>query len=201
MTNQRKGETAHDHDWNSAAYVQHWVSRDDGRQDDRQPLVRQTVVAIPHPHDASINVLDIGAGYGILSAEVLRVFPNAKVTLQDISAPMFDHARQRLAPDLARVSFVNTDFSAPKWTGPLGGPFDVAVSAIAIHNLYDDGLIASVYKDVRGLMAPGGVFLNLDYAEQAGGLQAQLDWLREAGFSRVDHERATDRVTLLKAYV
>jgi len=200
MTNQRRGETADEHDWHSPDYVRYWVTRDDGRQADRQPLVKQAIDAIPHPNDAPIRVLDIGAGYGILSAEVLRRFPNARVTLQDISEAMFDHARERLAVHAGRVGFVVSDFSKPDWTEALDGGYDVALSSIAIHNLYDDGLIATVYRQVCDLLNPGGAFLNLDYAGQAGGLQAHLDWLREAGFTKVEHAPATDRITLLAGY-
>ncbi len=200
MTSQQQGRTAHHHDWSSQEYVQSWVSRDDVRQAERLPMIRDTVAMIPHPRHQAIRVLDVGAGYGILSGEVLREFPNAHVTLQDVSEPMFEHARQRLADYAGRTSFITSDFSKPGWTAPLDKPYDVVVSAIAIHNLYNDELISNVYRDVCSMLNEGGVFLNLDYAKQAGGLEAQLEWLRRAGFSRVEHTPKTDRVTLLAGY-
>jgi trans-aconitate methyltransferase len=44
-----------------------------------------------------IRALDIGAGYSVLTEEVLRAFPKAQVTWQDYSQPMQDHARTRLS--------------------------------------------------------------------------------------------------------
>ena len=42
-------------------------------------------------------VLDIGAGTGLLSAFLLEKYPDARLTLMDISANMLDLARKRLA--------------------------------------------------------------------------------------------------------
>lgn len=207
MTTSGSGHTpsqhAHDHDdparWQQPAFVQEWVDRDDGRRDEREPMIKETIEAIPFEQGASINVLDIGAGYGILSREVLENFPNAHVTLQDVSEPMFDHARKRLESHSDRASYVQSDFSQRDWASKLGGPFHVAVSAIAIHNMYDDGLIASVYKDIHDILEENGVFVNLDYAAQAGGVESHVTWLKEAGFKNVEAVLVNARVARLIA--
>ncbi len=46
------------------------------------------------PPDA--RILDLGAGTGLLSAAVRRVLPGARLTLMDASAPMLDVARHRI---------------------------------------------------------------------------------------------------------
>lgn len=186
--------------WQKQGFVDAWVTRDDGRQDERQPMIQDAIALLPFDKSATIKVLDVGAGYGILSAELFRNFPNASVTLQDVSEPMFAYARQRLADHSNQLTFVQSDFSQESWAADLAGPFDVTMSAIAIHNLYDDGGISRVYKDVCGLLSDTGVFVNLDYAGQAGGVDAHIAWLKEAGFARVQCTPATDRVSLLSAY-
>ncbi len=198
----REGAERHNESdqWQEAEFVQNWVTRDDGRMDERQPMVHDAIALVPFEEDAAIRVLDVGAGYGLVTAEVLRRFENAQVTLQDVSEPMFSHARQRLAQDASRLTFALSDFSAKGWTQGLQPPFDLVVSAIAIHNLYDDGLIATVYKDIHGMLADNGAFVNLDYAGQSGGVEAHIEWLREAGFPRVDSTPITDRIALLAGY-
>ena len=141
----------------------------------------------------------MGSGYGLLSGHLLAKFPNAHVTLQDISEPMFGHAKERLAAYADRTSYVKSDFSQRGWASALGGPFDFVMSAIAIHNMYDDGLIASIYKDIHDLIADGGMFANLDYAAQAGGVEMHVQWLKEAGFPTVEAVEINDRTVLLKA--
>ena len=83
--------------WREQEFVDNWVTRDDGRQDQRGPMMEAAVSAAPFPTEQAIKVLDVGAGYGLLTKHLLERYPNAKVTLQDVSEPMFNHAKQRLA--------------------------------------------------------------------------------------------------------
>src|SRR5713226_10173058 len=78
------------------------------------------------------------------------------------------------------------DLSNVQWTAKVGGPFDLAVSAIAIHNLRDHGLIAACYRVVHSVLKPGAMFLDSDLVSFSGGLDAHLEWMRQAGFSRVE---------------
>ena len=50
---------------------------------------------IPHDNQANLKVLDIGAGTGLLSGLVSAAFPNAAITLTDISSEMLGKARER----------------------------------------------------------------------------------------------------------
>ena len=60
-------------------------------------------------------MLDVGAGYGVVTEEVLRAFPEARVTWQDYSQPMREHAQQRLAKHAARLDYVLSDLAGPGW--------------------------------------------------------------------------------------
>jgi ubiquinone/menaquinone biosynthesis C-methylase UbiE len=206
MTNQpqgpARGAARHDEGdaWQEQDFVDKWVTRDGDRQDKRVPMIQDFLMLAPFEDGAAISVLDVGAGYGLVSSEVLKRYDKAEMTLQDISEPMFGYARKKLADHESQLSFVLSDFSDADWSEALGGPFDLVVSAYAVHNLYDDGKISSVYADVYRLLKPGGAFLNLDYAPQAGGNEAHIKWLRDAGFDRVECTQATDRISKLAAY-
>ena len=136
------------------------------------------------PNDAELEVLDVGAGYGVVSEEVLRAFPAARITLQDYSQPMLDRARQRLADHSNRLRYLLCDLTDPSWPGQAGGPFDLVVSAIALHNLADRQKIFACYRAIHGLLKPGGCFLNLDRFVE--GIAQHLAALRDAGFDRVE---------------
>jgi ubiquinone/menaquinone biosynthesis C-methylase UbiE len=140
--------------------------------------------AAPLPRDAALEVLDVGAGYGVVSEEVLQAFPAARITLQDYSQPMLDRARQRLAGHSDRLHYVLCDLADPSWPLQVGGPFDLAVSAIAIHNLRGPAKIYASYRAIRDLLKPGGYFLNCDRFVQ--GVQPHVAALRESGFDRVE---------------
>ncbi|HEX5607163.1 MAG TPA: class I SAM-dependent methyltransferase [Candidatus Binatia bacterium] len=50
---------------------------------------------IPHPIDAAIRLLDIGAGYGALATAVLLERPNSVVICLDASEAMLKLGRER----------------------------------------------------------------------------------------------------------
>jgi SAM-dependent methyltransferase len=176
-----------EHDWHSRAYVDQWIARDVTRDDERRPLLRQMLRLAPFSKDSAIKVLDVGAGYGVVSEEVIRAFPNALVTLQDYSEPMFDHARRRLGADNAHVSYVQADLCDPDWTARVGGPFDLVVSGLAIHNLGEQSLMKAAYRAIFGLLRPAGLLLDYDlFGLVTDGVAAHSGWLREAGFARTE---------------
>src|SRR5215472_395211 len=153
------------HNWQSADYVSGWIEHDVARDPERRPMLRQMLASAPFPRDAELAVLDVGAGYGVVTDEVLAAFPRARVTLQDYSPAMLDQARRRLADRADRLSYVLCDLFDPAWPQSVGGPFDLAVSAIVLHNL-------------------GGCFLNYD--RFVDGVEGHMTKLQAAGFGGVE---------------
>jgi ubiquinone/menaquinone biosynthesis C-methylase UbiE len=176
-----------EHDWHSSDYVDWWITRDLSRDAERRQRLRDM---LSHAHlaaEAEFSVLDVGGGYGVVSEEVLAAFPRARVTLQDYSEPMLGEARQRLASHSGRTGFVLADLTDPNWTGGTGGPFDLAVSAIAIHNLRDMNAIAECYRGIARVLKPGGLFLDYDlFFDHTGGLPRHTELLKAAGFAEVE---------------
>jgi tRNA (cmo5U34)-methyltransferase len=152
------------------------------------------------------RVLDLGSGNGRLLAMVLDRLPDATGVAVDFSAEMLRHLHARFDAD-PRVDVVAHDLSTPL---PDLGRFDAVVSSFAIHHV-DDGRKAELYGEVAGLLAPGGVFLNLEHVASAtpalhrwfldalgvapedddpsnklAPVGPQLQWLRVAGLTDVD---------------
>jgi ubiquinone/menaquinone biosynthesis C-methylase UbiE len=172
------------HDWHSADYVAGWIDHDIARDPERRPLLRKMLLSASFQSDAELDVLDVGAGYGVVTQEVLAAFPEARVTLQDYSPEMLNQARRRLVGHADRLSYVVADLMDPTWPKQAGGPFDLVVSAIVLHNLGSRENIFGCYPAIYGLLAPGGFFLNCD--RFADGVDEHLTALRDAGFGRVE---------------
>ena len=68
-------------------------------------LRRKLVSSLPFESEDSFRVLDLGAGGGALSREILTNFPNAQIVCQDFSEVMLGHARQRLIKITNRSCF------------------------------------------------------------------------------------------------
>ena len=75
-------------------------------------------------------ILDIGAGTGLLTALLLEKYPAANVTLLDIAEKMLAVARERFS-GRENVCFRAGDYAQVD----LGGPYDLACSALSIHHL------------------------------------------------------------------
>jgi SAM-dependent methyltransferase len=192
--NQDHGHSHHDrghdhghapHDWHSKTYVEGWIKRDATRDEERRPRIRQMIAMALLPRDADLAVLDVGAGYGFVTEEVLHAFPNARVTLQDFSELMLAHARDLLAKAAGQLTYVQCDLTDPTWIDRVGGPFDLIVSAIAIHNLRNMKAIATCYRGIAQLLKPGAPFLDCDHFQLSGGIESHIALMQEAGMTRV----------------
>ncbi len=172
------------HDWHSREYVTEWIEHDQTRDPVRRPRLREMLAAAPFGAEQGFSVLDVGAGFGAVTEELLGLYPRGQVTLQDYSEPMLAAARQRLAAHAAQLKFVVCDLTDPAWPEAVGGPFDLAVSAIVLHNLQDDAKIFACYRAIGGLLKPGSWFL--DYDLFFNGVESHLRALSEAGFARVE---------------
>jgi trans-aconitate methyltransferase len=184
MPSEAKAFRPFPHDWQSTDYVAGWIDHDVTRDPERRPLLRRMLSSVPFSPDAELEVLDVGAGYGVVTEEVLAAFPAARVTLQDYSQAMLDQAHRRLASHADRLSYVLADLMDPAWPQRVGGPFDLAVSAIVLHNLGSREKIFACYPAIHGLLRPGGYFLNCD--RFVDGADRHLTALRDAGFGRVE---------------
>jgi cyclopropane fatty-acyl-phospholipid synthase-like methyltransferase len=171
------------HDWSSPEYVSDWAKRQDTREADRQEVFRLMAKTLPYEKDAAIRILDIGAGYGALTQFMLNYFPNATAVCHDGSEEMAKLGRKRMAALKKRVKYVLTDLSKPGWSKKIDGPFEAAVSSIAIHNVRSHQIIRSIYTEIPSLLIPGGCFLNFDRMTPSA--NQQLKWLKEAGFENV----------------
>jgi SAM-dependent methyltransferase len=148
--------------------------------------------------------IDLGTGDGRLLALVRSRYPGAEAIGLDASTPMLDRATERFDGD-SQVKLLKHDL---RDSLPFTGTVDVVASGLAIHHL-EDGRKRELFGEVHGLLAPGGVFANLDLVRPASerlherfrheigrieddptdrlaGLAEQMSWLREAGFAEVE---------------
>lgn len=115
------------------------------------------------------RVLDLGCGDGILGRMVLERYPGARVWFADFSEPMLAAAREKLG-GTTRARVVAADFGSAEWAAAVGEgvPFDAVLSGFAIHHQPHDRKRA-LYGEIYGVLADGGLFLNLDHVKSSTG--------------------------------
>jgi SAM-dependent methyltransferase len=153
------------------------------------------------------RVLDLGCGDGKVVGRVVDAYPTVDAIACDFSPEMLGRARERFAaaPNVEVVEHNLDDPLPPGW-----GVFDAVVSAFAIHHVVDARKRA-LYGEVFDHLAPGGIFCNLEHvasptpelheaflrsigqtladddpSNKLAPTEAQLGWLRAAGFEQVD---------------
>ena len=143
---------------------------------------------------APLRVLDLGAGTGLFGYLVTTRHPEARLHLVDASEGMLEEARRRFA-DNGSVSYALGDMA----TADLGGPWDLVISALAIHHL-DDGAKQALFRRIRQALRPGGLFVN---AEQVLGPTRETEaryarlWLaqvRARGVPEIEIAKAQERM-------
>ncbi|MFC3501345.1 class I SAM-dependent methyltransferase [Micromonospora krabiensis] len=113
------------------------------------------------------EVLDLGAGTGLLSLLLAAAVPGIRLTLVDAAPAMLAVAADHLGAWGVPHRTVRADLADPLPPGR----YDAVVSALAIHHLDDTGKRA-LYRRLPAHLRPGGVFVN---AEQVAGPTPGLD--------------------------
>ena len=139
--------------------------------------------------DASARtILELGIGTGETAKRVLDAHPDARLTAIDSSPEMVERARA-VVPQ--------ADLRVARLEDPLpDGPFDVIVSALAVHHLDGPGK-EDLFRRVAAALEPGGVFVLADVVvpedeadvitpidgvyDRPDRVDDQLRWLRDAG--------------------
>jgi tRNA (cmo5U34)-methyltransferase len=131
-------------------------------------------------------VLELGVGTGETARRVRALHPKASWTGIDASGAMLGRARQTL-PD--------ADLRESRLEDPLpSGPFDLVVSALAVHHLPPDAK-RDLFSRVADVLHPGGVFVLGDVVvpERQEDAQIEIDWVVDLP------DRADDQLAWLDA--
>ena len=114
--------------------------------------VENLTFSVPSP-----QIIDLGAGTGLLSQKILEAHSQAQLTLVDLSEKMLAVARMRFN-GLSNVTIEVSDI--------LDYPMednscDAIVSSLAIHHL-TDGDKKAIYRKIFRALKPGGFFVNAE---------------------------------------
>lgn len=137
------------------------------------------------------QILDIGAGTGLLSNFILNRYPEARITLIDISEKMLEMARQRFDGN-KNIKYVVGDYTKIS----LSEEFDMVVSALSIHHLEDDDK-KELFKKCYSILKPNGIFIN---ADQVIGETPYIDSLNKRKWKDSIEKSGLPKEEIISAY-
>ena len=171
-------------EWNPETYLDEMLDEIPGYEQ------LQDAVAAATDGVAARDVLELGTGTGETALRVLARHPGARWTGIDASEAMLARAWERLPEAVLLLS---------RLEDPLPhGPFDLAVSTLAVHHLDGAGK-RDLFARVAGVLQAGGRFVLGDVVVPRAGDEGpieidrvmdlpdtvvdQLAWLEAAGFT------------------
>src|SRR5436305_15027020 len=181
-------------EWDPETYLEQMADEIPGYEDLQEAVVVATAGA------RGIPVRELGTGTGETALLVRTKHPGTRWVGIDSSEAMLARARERLPDAGLRVQRAEDGLPA--------GPFDLVLSALAVHHL--DGLgKQELFSRVARVLQPGGLFVLGDVVVPPAGqdgpiyidwemdtpdsVEDQLGWLAEAGF---EAEASSVRVDL-----
>ncbi len=181
--------------WGDQDKVDYFVQRSAFLIPKRAEQLTTVLDLFPWSAETPIRVLDLGAGYGAVTATVLSRYPHASVAWLDGSPAMHGHAAPYLADYGSQVEFFLRDLADPTWHTDLPGPFHAAVSAIALHHLTDHRK-SQLCAEVFSLLQPGGLFINNDVVAGDPALREQFAPLADRVIQQQVRERTGEQHSL-----
>jgi tRNA (cmo5U34)-methyltransferase len=170
-------------EWNPDTYLAEMAAEIPGYEELQEAVVAATADV------RATRVLELGTGTGETALRVRADHPEADWVGLDASEAMLGRARERLPGADLRLQRLEDELPP--------GPFDLVVSALAVHHLDGAGK-RELFSRVARVLRPEGVFVLGDVVVPAAGQEGpihidwvmdkpdsvddQLAWLRAAGF-------------------
>lgn len=144
------------------------------------------------------NILDLGAGTGIFSEYILKKYPNASITLFDLSEKMLEISQKRFK-GVTNIKYLVGDYIKYDFNET----YDIIISSLSIHHLSNDNKFR-LFKKCFSLLNNKGTLINADqflgetpYIEN---LNKKLwkDKIENSGLSKDEILSCYERITLDK---
>ena len=160
-------------EWDPDTYLAEMADEIPGYEELQEAVVAATVEV-----DAA-RVLELGTGTGETALRVLLDHPKADWVGIDASEPMLARACERLPGADLRLQRLEDELPP--------GPFDLVVSALAVHHL-DGGGKRDLFSRVARVLRPGGLFVLGDVVVPPAGQQGpiEIDWVMDKPDSVAD---------------
>ncbi|MEO9220345.1 MAG: methyltransferase domain-containing protein [Mycobacteriaceae bacterium] len=147
--------------WKSGEIIAHWTAEAEKRERQRGAAWRFMAELLAFEDDDAFTFLDLGAGTGSATKEVLRRYPHSTAILADFSAQMMDAGKDELAEFAGRFRYLEFDLTVGGWPAEIPTALDAIITSMCVHHLPDHRK-ESLFAEILQRLAPGSWYVNYD---------------------------------------
>jgi trans-aconitate methyltransferase len=108
------------------------------------------------------HVVEFCAGAGALAQQLFTDHPQITYTGIDITAPLLNLARTRLATHAAQITWLECNLNENEWLNEIATPVHAFMSLQSIHDLGDEAAVVRIFALAAQYLAPQGQFIYAD---------------------------------------
>ena len=149
--------------------------------------------------NASMSVLDLGSGPGLLAEEVLSRCPDIHYTAYDLSPAMHQLAKIRLGKLAQKVNFVEGSFKKKSWHKTID-QVDAIITLQAAHEVRHKNHTPTLFSYIFKLLKPDGIFLYCDHIVGPDAMQNNQLYMTLAEQQQVLENTGFEEIELLLQY-
>ena len=144
------------------------------------------------------RILDIGCGYGDVTAEILELSPLASVCMVDFSEEMVRLAKERFVNN-SEVRIIKHDLNNGVPDRLESSKFDAVVSCHALHHVEYENKVG-LYTKIRQVLNEGGLFINGDrFTGESPNISSWefdnwITWMTKQINNKLDRDKSFDEV-------
>ena len=122
--------------------------------------MHKELLALFNYDNDSPMILDLGCGTGKTSLALFEKYPKATITGIDLFNEMLSHAQNRLSKYLKQTELIQGDFRKLQFANN----YDLCVSSLAMHHLYEDEKKA-LFQKIYDSLNSNGKFIMIDWTQ------------------------------------
>ena len=184
--------------WQSTEAARHYQSTADILIPGRKDILSLISCLIAVSNDNQPKILDLGCGYGDVTAGIIKLIPDATIHMMDYSDEMIRLSKERFK-DNKKIQIFKQDLNAGIPPYLKNEDYDAVVSCFALHHIEYENRIP-LYKDIKAALKSDGLFLNGDRFKADSAIIDKwefdnwISWMVKKIRERLQKDRSFDQV-------
>jgi len=146
--------------WKAKETIKHYSKVVDVVVPSRKEILEMLAELATQFNSKSTKILDLGCGFGDVTAEILNLKSDVEVVMIDYSEEMIRLSNERFKQN-DKIKTIKYDLNKGLPSEIVDGKFDAVVSCFALHHIDFESRVG-LYSDINKTLNQDGIFVNGD---------------------------------------